>query len=81
MVRVAKLHDFVSFNIFQVPERSFFKKENQFLKNQKKNYLAVSTSKGPPLDKNRKKSKIFSFLKKNHTFVPEYELEMFSAFF
>ena len=57
------------------------KKENQFLKNSKKWFGSFNIKGSPPLDKNRKKSKFFSFLNKNHIFLSEYELEMFSAFF
>ena len=67
MVRVAKLHDFVSFNIFQVPERSFLKKENQFLKNKKK-WFGSFNIKGSPLWIKIVKIKIFLFFEKKSYF-------------
>ena len=64
MVRVAKLHDFVSFYICQVSERSFFEKRKSIFEKSKKMIWQFQHQRVPPLDKNRKKSKFFSFLKK-----------------
>ena len=64
MVRVTKLHDFVSFYICQVPERSFFEKRKSIFEKSKKMIWQFQHQRVPPLDKNWKKSKFFSFLKK-----------------
>ena len=73
MVRVTKLHDFVSFYICQVPERSFFEKRKSIFEKSKKMIWQFQHQRVPPLDRNKKRSKFFSFLKKNHTFVPEHD--------
>ena len=63
-----KFHDFVSFNIFHVPLKPFFKKILEILKNQKKIFLIVPTSKGPPFEKKISKLNFSIFLVTNHTF-------------
>ena len=81
MVRVAKLHDFVSFYICQVPERLFFEKRKSIFEKSKKMISHFQHQRVPPLDKNQKSQNFSLFLKNNHTFLPKHELEMFSAFF
>ena len=49
----------------------FLKKENQFLKNQKKMISHFQHQRVPPLDKNQKSQNFSLFLKNNHTFLPK----------
>ena len=81
MARVTKIHDFVYFSICLVPMKLFLKKELWNFEKLKKKNFTVSTPKGPPFGKKIQKSKNLGFFPKNHTFLLESELYMFSAFF
>ena len=68
MVRVAKFHDFVSFYICQVPEKSFVEKRKSIFEKSKKLIWQFQHWRVPPLDKNFKKIKIFLFFEKKSYF-------------
>ena len=63
-----KIHDFVSVYVWMVPWKSFLGFVFKIFEKWKKNFLTISTSKGPPFGKKIENFKKNFFFGKNHTF-------------